>query len=326
MKKYSSIENTYQKKFLARPEVQAVIGDWYVTEKVHGSNASFVYDSTIKMAKRNDYFAASSNEYNHKTVLEKYRQAVENVAKLLNKTEDDTLIVFGELFGGNTCPEYPRALNASAVQKGVFYSPNNDFYAFDVMFNGTYLDVEKCNEVLEKAGFFYAKTLFKGSLEECLAYPNEFNSTISAQLGFPNVSNNVCEGVVIRPGTTSYLMNSSRIILKNKNDKWSEKTKVHREKVEKVYSDELNEVLDVLSQLVNDNRLRAVLSKIGEVTQKDFGLIAKALTTDVFEDLVKEIDLDVLSKEDKKELSSQVGRQSASLIKENFVDIVNGEF
>ena len=38
--------------------------------------------------------------------------------------------------------------------------------------------MDKANAYFEKEGIFHAKTLFRGNLEECLKYPNEFQTTI----------------------------------------------------------------------------------------------------------------------------------------------------
>ena len=70
--------------------------------------------------------------------------------------------------------------------------------------------------------FIYAKTLFKGSLSDCLAYPNAFKTTIPGEYNLPELDGNTCEGVVIRPAQPHFLRNGSRVIIKNKNEKWAE--------------------------------------------------------------------------------------------------------
>ncbi len=93
-----------------------------------------------------------------------------------------------------------KVKNASKVQKGVAYCPDNRFYAFDIQVNcERFLDVGDCNKLFEGTNMLYAKTLFEGSLEECLAHSNEFDSTIPSQMGLPTLSPNICEGVIIKP-------------------------------------------------------------------------------------------------------------------------------
>lgn len=62
---------------------------------------------------------------------------------------------------------------------------------------GRYLSVDEANAFFEAEGFFYAKTLFRGSLAECLKYPNAFQSKISQWLGLPDIEDNICEGIVV---------------------------------------------------------------------------------------------------------------------------------
>jgi len=110
------------------------------------------------------------------------------------------------------------------IQKGVFYSPKNDFYAFDIRINQEeYLNVEEANEYFKTIGLFYAKTLFKGSFEACLEHSNDFNSKIPKWLGLPEIEKNICEGVIIKPVKSRYFNNGARVIFKNKNEKWSVK-------------------------------------------------------------------------------------------------------
>jgi len=81
-----------------------------------------------------------------------------------------------------------------------FYSPDNCFYAFDILVdNNTYLDIDETNKLFEQEGLLYAKTLFRGSLEEALSFPNAFDSVISGQLNLPAITPNICEGTIIRP-------------------------------------------------------------------------------------------------------------------------------
>lgn len=71
----------------------------------------------------------------------------------------------------------------------------------------------------------------------------------SAWLGLPPIADNICEGVVIRPVTPTYLRNGCRVLIKNKNARFAEKKRVkkHDAKLahEVTYSDELNDGLAI---------------------------------------------------------------------------------
>lgn len=117
----------------------------------------------------------------------------------------------------------PEDETANLVQHGIYYCPSNDFYAFDILLNHEkYLNNLTASQLFEKFEFIYAKTLYTGVLKDCMNYKNEFKTTIPKEYGLPELEGNICEGVVIRPIEPSYLKNGSRIIVKNKNEKWAE--------------------------------------------------------------------------------------------------------
>ena len=145
----------------------------------------------------------------------------ETVKGLTLKTNDNNvngIQVFGEFFGGG----YKGYKSTeSRIQKGIDYTPNHEFYAFDILVgyeNGEfkYLGVDECNNLFETFGLFYNKELFRGTLDECLAYNPIFISTIGPRLGYPEIEDNFAEGVVIKPVTPLYFANGERIIIKNK--------------------------------------------------------------------------------------------------------------
>ena len=131
-------------------------------------------------------------------------------------------------------------------------------------------------------------------------------------------------GVVIKPLTApKHFRNGERIILKNKNDKWSEKS--HAPKVPKIPFEVTPEILEqrnAIEQFITENRLHNVLSKIGPVAKEDFGKIMKPFVEDIAKDFAKEYDM----AEYGKEFGKYCSRRAAEMIRENFIKIVNGEF
>ena len=149
--------------------------------------------------------------------------------------------VYGELFGG----EYPHCLVARCkerlpVREGVYYAPDYGFYAYDIGVEGRtfgegkrsceqecedaaalphYLSVAVCNRLFESLGIFHARTLFQGSLEECLHYPNAFPTRLPDWLDLPPLRNNWCEGTVIRPLAPLLTTAGERVLLKNVNSR-----------------------------------------------------------------------------------------------------------
>ncbi len=329
-KRYNSIENVTRSKTMAQIEIQGInITEWVVLEKVHGANFSVWTDGKeVQFAKRSGFFTDSF--YNSHTITEKLTTNIFDAFKIANvalKEPCETLAVYGELFGGNFTHPDVKKVDVSSIQKGIQYCPDINFMAFDMMVNGQYVDHDIFLFIVERSGFFYTKTRFRGTLEECLAQSNTYDSTIPAQLGLPHLTDNVCEGNVIKPTIVTYFGNGERVILKDKNEKWSEKAK------EKKPIKEITKLTDVGKQKVEDmcsfiseNRLRNVLSKIGEVTNKDFGKILGDFMLDIIEDYEKEFDLPELDKKEAKLVNKLVNGEAAQTIRKNFRDICDNMF
>jgi len=233
----------------------------------------------------------------------------------------EQVAIFGEIIGGfYPHEEVKRNSKALKVQKGIFYSPNNEFYAFDIQINrATYLDLDYVNPLFEAHQMLFAKTLFEGSLEECLNYTNLFPSTIPKELGLPEINPNTCEGVVIRPKINCHFNNGVRVILKNKNEKWEENTK-HLKSINQSapLSEKVIALQGAIQAYVTENRLNNVLSKIGEVTRKDFGKIIGGFNRDVIEDFTKDYQnaFSILEKKEQKLITKSIVPISAKMIKE----------
>ncbi|MBF0102364.1 MAG: hypothetical protein HQK77_15790 [Desulfobacterales bacterium] len=328
--KYPSIENAYRKQFIDYLILEKLTdGEFVVQEKAHGANFSFCYDGqTLTSAKRSGFI--KDDFYEYKSVEEKYQDKIIQVYQLLKQKghEFSDLIVYGELIGG-TYPHkaVPKDNSATKIQKGIFYTPHNDFYAIDAVLDGQLLDIDSFNALMEEAGFFYAKTLFRGTFEACLTYPNIFSSQIPLWLGLPEIENNTCEGIVIKPVIPKYMSNNERVILKSKNEKWEEKIqkKAQNHHQEPELSQNAVELLDDLMSFVTENRLNNVLSKTGPIEKTEFGKLLCAYSADVLEDFYKEYAplFNSLDKKEQKYLTRKLNEKSAALIRLNFLNIVD---
>lgn len=332
-RKYFDIENSYRKKFIDIVVAEKLDnGEFVVQEKAHGANLSFWYDGkNLKSAKRSGFI--KDNFYDYKPVEGKNRERVKNLYGILKEEGCDfnELTVYGELIGG-TYPhkDVKKDISATRIQKGIFYTPHNEFYAIDVAIDGQLLDVDKFNQVMEKAGFLYAKTIFRGTFKECLKYSNSFPSQISLWLGLPELEDNICEGVVIKSVIPTFLSNTTRMILKNKNEKWAEKAKARDrpKKPQMTLSAKGEELFNEMGSLITENRLRNVLSKIGPVGQKEFGKLIQLFSKDIlgefFKDHIEEYN--GLEKKEQKQLTRRLSQKCTELLRLNFMNIVDGEF
>lgn len=331
-KKYSSIDNAITRDFMERVWAEMPEDlEWVVQEKVHGANTSFLCDGEdVKFAKRTSVLSEDDKFYDFQSMLEAYKPRVLSLFKIIRETHPavSAISVFGEMFGGRYAHEgVPAIKGLTLIQKGVNYTPTHEFYGFDIYVfegeTGSYLAVDEVNSLFEAEGFFYARSLMRGSLAECLKYPNAFQSKISQWLGLPDIDDNICEGVVIRPVTPQYLRNGSRVLIKSKNARFAEKKSIKaRNKLftEPVpYSDSLKALLPELETYVTENRLNNVISHIGEVTlPKDFGKIMGMFSKDILEDFLKENGgaYTALDKCEQKSLNRELNKLSTGFVKE----------
>lgn len=332
-KKYNSIENTYDKEYLDRvvsenPEEC----EYVVQEKVHGANSCFIVDGDgVLFAKRTGVVEEGEAFYGYESVLMKYKDEVVKIAQQLRESYPATtkVFIYGELFGGS----YPHkdVVNnpkIKSVQKGVFYYNDVDFYSFDIYIfekeSGAFLPVHECECIFSVHGMMYARALFRGSLDECLSYPNAFQTTIPDYLCLPRIEDNICEGVVIRPEVPWYLSNGSRVLLKNKNEKFAEKKQKSRREVtidKEVESRELADLKAEAARYVTENRLNNVISRIGSISYpKEIGKLIGVMSKDTLEDFLKENSSQYISlgKSEQKLLNGFINHQAVLLIKKHF--------
>jgi len=213
-----------------------------VTEKVHGANFSFyVYQSgKVMCGKRTGII--EDNFFGHYSVVERLREQVYQLAAELfaqhcqndtksHKSDNDNYVIFfGELFGG----QYPNVPSANPdmrpVQQGVWYSPQLEFMLFDICVpilcsskveSVTYhfLPFADVISLSKKHNFLFAEPLFVGPLAAAASFPVQFQSTIPAKLRLPPLEvDNFAEGIVIRElnGPLVSCHDESRSIMKIK--------------------------------------------------------------------------------------------------------------
>jgi Rnl2 family RNA ligase len=330
-KKYNSIENTFDKGFIEHVILEGFDKqEFVVQEKVHGSNVCFATDGkTVVFGKRTSFIEDGEIFYEYEKLLERYTQKVIDLFSNVKKDFPamETLTVFGEMFGGKY--PHPDVQNEKimVIQKGVYYCPNHEFYAFDLYVKtadiGFYLTVDEVNTFFESLGFIYAKTLFRGAFDDCMQYPNDSQSRLPQWLGLPPIEDNVCEGIVIRPVKPTYLYDGTRVMLKSKNElfaeKKSRKKRITTPYVKPTYSEELNDLLPTAEQYITENRLNNVVSKIGQVSMpKEIGKLICLFNKDILEDFLKEHASQYLAldKIEQKMLNRHVNTLAISLIKQ----------
>lgn len=244
--KFPSLENTYKEDIVMKAKEQQ-IPLWYVTEKLHGSNFSFSFDKELncKLASRNGFTDGGFFGFGNSDGFADIQHNLSLMALyILNEYKSEQVVIYGELVG-------------DGVQKGVFYTKGRDFYIFRIIWidnDGEWfvIDYHSLKSMADRYNVKAAPFIFEGSLSDCLSVSNQFDSLVAG------IKNNICEGVVIQP---VYQLFDFYPILKNKNDKFKEKSREKREIIPKEYNQEF---VDSVLEYINNNFIDAVISKIGK--------------------------------------------------------------
>ena len=327
-KRYPSIENSYRQKFIdmitINPELMSQ--QWIVMEKLNGTHLD-VYidvDGTIKFAKRSGFIKEDEKFYSLDVYADEIKNYFKDVRSYLN-VPNNVIVISGEFFGGGYSHPDVENLNVSQVQKGVQYTNRCDFLSYDVKVDEERLDWDKTMDMFEDLYIPYAPVLMTGTFEECIKFPNDNETIIPEEYSLPKIDNNISEGVVIKPNKTFYFNNGSRVILKNKNEKFTEKSKTKKRSVVTIFSPEMDVAVNNMGQYINENRLNNVLSHIGVIKQKDFGKVCGLFSQDVILDYLKDYE-SLPEKKDWKLVTKQTSMSCAMLLRSRWLDILDGDY
>ena len=100
------------------------------------------------------------------------------------------------------------------IQRGVYYNPDVDFYAFDIQLHPKevnaqnfllrkkgephWMNYHESLKLFVKHGFFHAKPLRTGSIAHCFEFDIKIDSTVPKLLSLPPLSKNQMEGIIIK--------------------------------------------------------------------------------------------------------------------------------
>ncbi|GET85414.1 mitochondrial RNA editing ligase 1 [Leishmania tarentolae] len=206
--------------------------EWVACEKVHGTNFAIylINENEVRFAKRSGIMDPNEHFFGYHLLIDDFTAQVRALCALLKRKYGVTgrmgrVVLHGELFGAKykhplvptskkwcTLPNKKRIpISGVEIQSEPFpqYSPELHFFAFDVKYSvsGAEEDVvllpfddftEVCAQV---PNLLYARSLVRGTLDECLAFDVEnFVTPLPALLGLGNypLEGNLAEGVVIR--------------------------------------------------------------------------------------------------------------------------------
>lgn len=330
-KVYEHIEQHYREKFVTAVQESAPNDEiWYATEKIHGSNFSWLIGSStvrteieIKRARRGNFLGDTEEFYGSLAVLKKYRSSLVKFYGLCQdrlERKNIVLQLVGEIYGGS----YPGATSLTktkAVQKEIKYCPDVDVRLFDVMIDGNYQNYLEMIPLLDQCQLPYCQVQHQGSLEEMLKLDPMFPTTIPALYGLEPIENNDAEGYVLKPVIARFIQfsedSTERVIFKLKNPKFSEKDEVTKA----VGDNDLTTSTKVLVPLadnlqvttlsyINQNRMDNVMSKMTEIEKKNKGKVIQGLIRDVIDEVMRDLtDSGQLTEEIKKSVQTLIKKQ-----------------
>ena len=296
--KYSSLENHYNSKFIERIRSAGfdLTETWVAREKIHGTNFSIIITKdTVTCAKRTGPILEAEDFFGYEIILKKYDKSIKALQDTMKNMTTESYQLFGEFAGGG-------------IQKGVNYG-EKDFYVFDclvktpggiVEYSDDYILTAFCNVF----GFKMAPLLGRGKFDDLIQMSNmldvvvnDYNKLADSDLEAANLKewpvivseDNIAEGYVLKPCYPKFFPNGSRVAIKCKNSKFSEKSKsdkLIKAKVELTEADQT--CLSAFTEYVTINRVNNVISKIGTVTTKDFGRVLGLTMKDILEEAARE--------------------------------------
>ena len=315
-KKYSSLENHYNNKFIEKLRTHGMTdGEWVAREKIHGTNSSLIIErDAVTCAKRTGPILPAEDFYGYEIVLKNYADSIKAVQEIMETAATVSYQVFGEFAG-------------AGIQKGVDYG-TKDFYVFDIIVttesgDETYVDDYMMEAFCKSFGFKIAPLLGRGKFEDLIQLSNDLDSVVQDynfmvdNVGLTEANSHVwkaeakgetftAEGYVLKPCYPKWTPNGNRVAIKCKNSKFSEKKKSDKPiKAAVVLSQDDMDLMWQFTDYVTVNRINNVISKIGEVTPKDFGKVMGLTVQDILEEASRE-ELELTDAENPVEVKKQL--------------------
>lgn len=300
-KKYPKIQHPTN-KYLDRartqhPELDSV--DWVLQEKFDGANIQIFFEpgEEPKIGKRSGFVTPEDNFFNVHEVFERQRELIENfVNTCVPQSDVENVRLYGELIG-------------PGVQNRINYGDEKKIVIFDVMIGDDFMDPEFLEDVRKEK--VAGRDLVVPAQEVKIRTLEDFNNMEIAE---------GVEGYVLKPKNVVLDKGSGDpIMFKIKNEKFLEKeNKNPKPKKQGTMSEEAEELRTQFLNLVNDNRLKSVFSKHGEIdSSEQLGDYIKLVMEDAKEDFFQEYG-DQFKNLDKKEQGKvmNIGKEVVPLLKE----------
>jgi Rnl2 family RNA ligase len=249
--------------------------------------------------------------------------------------------VYGELCGGMyRHPDVEKVKGAVKIQGRVSYHPDNVFIPYDIEVMDEHENIilvckqSVVESLCNKVSLPFPVVIKRGTFDEVINLANDFiDPTGNKLFDLPLIENNITEGLVLKPDMPLHFGNGGRVMVKSKNEKFKERIKKDpKEPKEIIPMNELElKYYELYREFITESRVMSVISKVGIVNPKAFGMILGMFMKDLYNDFDKEYGEDVKNLEDtlsvdefnlakaKKELA----KEAAELIRPIFLNHLN---
>lgn len=272
-KKFSSIENDYKEVVIEYFDKHNLLeGEWYATEKIHGTNFSAIVTENDKITycKRSMPIQAGTSFIGHLQEVYQIEQQLLQLRKLVGKD----IQAYFEFYSGGK--------NIVAVGSIPYRNDGNKgFIGFDIRLVETdeFIGYPEVITLFKLAGLPHVQVLATGSFKDLMLLENNMDSELAKTFDVVTKS----EGMVLKPFIEKRDANGDRVIIKRIADSFRENKKLDMkgDVVAKVI--ERNELID---SKITEIRLGKVAAKEGILPSEiaKFGTLINALSQDIFDE------------------------------------------
>lgn len=279
-KKYSSIENHYNAKFLTKIPTELKEQKYGVSEKLDGANISLQFTpyQPMKVGRRGDWLKSGESFFDIWNTLERYKIHTNQYQVLADLAGGD-ITLYGEIYG-------------KGINDRIDYGPEKYIKIFDVMIG----DVLVPTAIVDNYYSVYHKPFFV----ETTIYDNLYDA-LKVEPNYGRLS----EGHVIKPyASVDYLSSGSRIIIKKKTPEFFDVEK-HEKSGQKAqeFSVEILNLNEEFKSHLSENRMIDLFSKHGKMEEmSQMGTYIKLFFEDAKDDFLK--NNSVAARLDQKELNA----------------------
>jgi Rnl2 family RNA ligase len=233
-------------------------GTWVATEKLHGAQLVVGCDGRIVRVGKRKAWLEDEPFFGWQLL----RVELEVAARAVQQTLGGVVRLYGELFGGAyPHPDVAARPGVSAVQTGIWYSPDVHFALFDVLVQGEFLGHSEVEALAAATGLRCAPLVGRGPYALVDALPVRAPTRVPAWFGLPTIANNVAEGLVLKPDTRA--APEDRFVLKRKIAEFDDARFDEALPFKSTVALSLDELGAHAARLVNAARVASARSKVG---------------------------------------------------------------